>query len=1537
MELRHGADIAGSDPAKLEVYRVPVNREPGVPSLETLRTLLPTTDDQALKKLDLESLLSTLGISTEEKVIKTCYLGPPITEPENTTSPSNDTETPVERRKRQAPPVAAAPAPARLEGVNMLIPRTIMTGVQPQQADVKHVRDALICACPEPATRVRKNIIVKQFVWIPSLADPTDLDFQAQKRNWEKSLNEKLNIVLGSKNLSIGGLTILSMRQDPLIETEIILDTETLFGTEANGTDIADHLDRVSFGGQFSTNLTTGSVCNISALPPQYPVGNGSFLTLMKDKSKNINTDPNGDKLVPSGLFAYFRCSDETKYLNMTTLDLDMDGEIGIQCQGGEWDIESLPTDENSTCITELSCDPASPANTGKIATSKFKTPSEKYVRPGEFLFLTCDDPQNFLDHSLDPLPVIFPLFCNASSGTEGVLEPYKKSPSWPVCKSPEYCPLTDAMVPPALIPYNDTTGEFNFTAQSWLVRDESLTQVREYSFVEFTCNNTDHVAGNKSTFRVQCPPAGSFPTVYEYPVKEEDGNYSVRFVSPVLDNTRKIVNENLTYWPICRPSVKCWGSVPKAPYYSNLVTAMQAPIKEYDKVVYTCYDETLRLPDKAKSFDVECGSDGEYKIAEDAIWPVCRTTEEHSKPCHCLGDPDITDPEVCMDLEDGQCKAKVLLDKLCRNNTLIRNKVTTDYKTNIPLKDRCGVYDLEVAMNPCTSIEEHAENICYCNYREDRGVKDVFQVEFNIVSKLYVPDMSYTRSEFGKMKGVIEKSFDELILKNLNASVLRESQFVKTVIMQVKIGPKVKCRDYPKPAAENGYLSITKSIDDVRIGESYYFQCERGFWRPEDNSTEPFGFPCTEGNFTETFVGEYNLSSIEQKCLNDEFYVPGCKVQDRIQPDGDAASTGMFIDPTNPDNILINSSLRYLCPENPNNLGTRLVADNSADFYVLCEKDAVFETVAKSDWPACREPVLCPAADGPPLPQSVKTSGLRDSYSDIYEFQNLTFMCTEESKEPAGNMTVLRQFSTDPSAPRLRVFEVECGKGGVWLAPNETEEWPLCMYKDEYSCDPLEEITKSASYLNSAMKPESTSFVYKGDQAAFVCNQTGYTTDRGDRIFVECDDSGDFIQPGSWPVCRPPSCQMLDRPNITGELSVNHTDDTAVNNFLEYKCPGGNITEEGRSILLQCLGNHQYESRDTWPECRPPGICYGDVNPPEISDEALASGLRCNWTDTEEFISQDCYCLDSSKVLEDGAELPYCRRNAIWAAPFTWPLCVDPPRCEATAAPPVPASVAATGLTGQYSDLLEDQVTMFQCNETIREVTGGDSNATEMISVKDPDTNVTREFKVFKVTCGEDGIWTQPNDEDWPTCQYLDSAECSVAQDLNNSLPAGFKLKDAAVSSVLINQSLDFVCNETGQAAVPRSGPRVTEFSIQCGTEGKFNTSQWPERCEEFNNCVAASFPDPGLNQTGGLTLVAGQLSVNVSDHLLLECPGGQITAEGLTVKLQCSSPDTFETKVWPACRPLATCAAGDGPEPPASHGLVCSYTNTTVTLTPH
>ena len=111
---------------------------------------------------------------------------------------------------------------------------------------------------------------------------------------------------------------------------------------------------------------------------------------------------------------------------------------------------------------------------------------------------------------------------------------------------------------------------------------------------------------------------------------------------------------------------------------------------------------------------------------------------------------------------------------------SLVRTKATTDYKNNIPLKDRCGVVDLAVLRHPCTTMEEHAANLCYCEQREDRGVEDSFYIEFTITSHLYESDMSYTKSKFGNRKETIEKSVDEMFLTNLNSSVFRESGFVR-------------------------------------------------------------------------------------------------------------------------------------------------------------------------------------------------------------------------------------------------------------------------------------------------------------------------------------------------------------------------------------------------------------------------------------------------------------------------------------------------------------------------------------------------------------------------------------------------------------------------------------------------------------------------------------------------------------------------------------------------------------------------------------
>ena len=133
-------------------------------------------------------------------------------------------------------------------------------------------------------------------------------------------------------------------------------------------------------------------------------------------------------------------------------------------------------------------------------------------------------------------------------------------------------------------------------------------------------------------------------------------------------------------------------------------------------------------------------------------------------------------------------------------------------------------------------------------------------------------------------------------------------------------------------------------------------------------------------------------------------------------------------------------------------------------------------------------------------------------------------------------------------------------------------------------------------------------------------------------------------------------------------------------------------------------------------------------------------------------------------------------------------------------------------------------------------------------VSSTNPVTNATVTETVFQVTCGDRGNWVLPADEDWPTCQLLPNKHCSVEQDLNNTIPDGFKLKDSAVASVLNNQSLSFTCATDGHRAVVSSGSRVTrvaQFSLLCDDSGKF-VETWPTACELYEDCVKASFPDP-------------------------------------------------------------------------------------------
>ena len=105
-----------------------------MPPLATLQTLLPNLGDEALKEMDKTALLAALEISTKEKVAKTCYIGPPIVEPANTTDNATDAAAAEAGSRRKRSAGATAPGPGRVEGVSMLIPRDHMTGVQPQPA-----------------------------------------------------------------------------------------------------------------------------------------------------------------------------------------------------------------------------------------------------------------------------------------------------------------------------------------------------------------------------------------------------------------------------------------------------------------------------------------------------------------------------------------------------------------------------------------------------------------------------------------------------------------------------------------------------------------------------------------------------------------------------------------------------------------------------------------------------------------------------------------------------------------------------------------------------------------------------------------------------------------------------------------------------------------------------------------------------------------------------------------------------------------------------------------------------------------------------------------------------------------------------------------------------------------------------------------------------------------------------------------------------------------------------------------------------------
>ena len=259
---------------------------------------------------------------------------------------------------------------------------------------------------------------------------------------------------------------------------------------------------------------------------------------------------------------------------------------------------------------------------------------------------------------------------------------------------------------------------------------------------------------------------------------------------------------------------------------------------------------------------------------------------------------------------------------------------------------------------------------------------------------------------------------------------------------------------------------------------------------------------------------------------------------------------------------------------------------------------------------------------------------------------------------------------------------------------------------------------------------------------------------------------------------------------------------------------------------------------------------------------------------------------------MQAGAEFPRCRKGGFWQEPSIWPLCVEPPKCQPDVGPSMPVSVNNSGLVGTYTELLEGEATEFRCNDSIRAISGGnqemifdepadtsaaanggedaaadngdtesgdtdanssgannaeagatDADATDASETESTGTSRKRRRrntgstrKIFKVTCGSSGNWEAPFDEDWPTCELLPDKHCSVAQDLNNTIPEGFKLKSEAVTEVLNGETLMFVCSETSapHAAVMADGSRVTEFGLTCSDTGEFNPV-WPEKCEPF------------------------------------------------------------------------------------------------------
>jgi hypothetical protein len=62
---------------------------------------------------------------------------------------------------------------------------------------------------------------------------------------------------------------------------------------------------------------------------------------------------------------------------------------------------------------------------------------------------------------------------------------------------------------------------------------------------------------------------------------------------------------------------------------------------------------------------------------------------------------------------------------------------------------------------------------------------------------------------------------------------------------------------------------------------------------------------------------------------------------------------------------------------------------------------------------------------------------------------------------------------------------------------------------------------------------------------------------------------------------------------------SIETINSSDVGSFLDFECPGENVTDDGRTIQLQCMPTKLYEVKylpGEWPVCREPVVCPTDT-----------------------------------------------------------------------------------------------------------------------------------------------------------------------------------------------------------------------------------------------------------------------------------------------------------------------------------------------------